>query len=151
MHAVIIDDLEEYLAGNLPPAVARRFQAHVESCAECRQQVRSMEEVTKLVASLKPAEVVEPSPSFVARVMQNTAAQPAARALGPFWSFFGDFAFGRRVVFASLLTLATLGTVLVSREEAYAPAPTTPEAVMADDGGSPTPDRMLVELASYEP
>jgi len=54
-------------------------------------------------------------------------------------------------VFASLLTLAVLGTVLVSRETAYAPAPTTPEAVMANDQGSPTADRMLVTLAAYEP
>lgn len=68
-----------------------------------------------------------------------------------FWSAFGDFAFGRRVVFASLLTLAVLGTVLVSREEAYAPNPTTPEAVMADSSGSPSADQMLVTLANYEP
>lgn len=150
MHAVIIDELEEYLTGNLPPAVSRRFQVHLESCVECSREVRSMREVTSLVASLKSTEVLEPSPSFAARVMQNTA-QPAVRPVGPFWGFLGDFAFGRRVVFASLLTLAALGTVLVSREEAYAPDPTTPEAVMADDGGSPTPDRMLVKLASYEP
>jgi len=151
MHAVIIDELEEYLAGDQRPAVSRRFQAHLENCLECSRELRSMREVTKLVASLKPAGVVEPSPSFVARVMQDSAAQPAARPLGPFWSFLGDFAFGRRVVFASLLTLAALGTILVSRETAYAPAPTTPDAVMADDWSSPTPDRMLVKLTSYEP
>ena len=150
MHAVIIDELENYLAGNLPPSVSRRFQAHLEHCAECSREVRSMQEVTSLVASLKSDEVVEPPPEFVARVMQDSTG-PTARPLSPFWSSFADFAFGRRVVFASLLTLAALGTVLVSREEAYAPAPTTPEAVMAGDLHSPTPDRMLVELASYEP
>jgi len=150
MHAVIVDDLEDYLAGNLPPSVSRSFLAHLESCAECSREVRNMQEVASLVASLQPAGAVEPSASFVARVMQNAASQPAARP-GLFWSFLGDFAFGRRVVFASLLTLAALGTVLVSREEAYAPAPTTPEAVMANDAASSTPDRMLVELASYEP
>jgi hypothetical protein len=75
----------------------------------------------------------------------------AEHAVPSFWTAFGDFAFGRRVVFASLLTLAVLGTVLVSREAAYAPNPTTPEAVMADAAGSPNAGQMLVTLASYEP
>jgi hypothetical protein len=90
---------------------------------------------------------VDPPPSFVAQVMQTVAERLAPS----FWSAFGDFAFGRRVVFASLLTLAVLGTILVSREEAYAPNPTTPEAVMANAAGSPNADQMLATLASYEP
>jgi hypothetical protein len=55
------------------------------------------------------------------------------------------------VVFASLLTLATLGTVLVTRETSYAPLPTNPETVMADENNSSSPDRMLVTLTAYEP
>ncbi len=106
-----------------------------------------MQDVAELFSSLKPAGPVEPSPSFTARVMQDVAAQPAPS----FWSPFMDFAFGRRVVFASLLTLAVLGTVLVSRETAYAPAPISPEAVMATDQISPSQGGMLVTLASYEP
>jgi hypothetical protein len=54
-------------------------------------------------------------------------------------------------VFAALMMLAVLGTVLVSREGSYAPSPTTPEAVMADTAGSPNADQMLVTLTSYEP
>ena len=150
MHAVIIKDLEDYLSGDLPASAVRSFEAHLKRCPACRREVRGMQEVTQLVASLKPDQALEPSPGFVARVMQEAAAQPA-RPSSSFWSPFADFAFGRRVVFASLLTLAALGTVLVSREEAYAPVPTTPDVVMARDQGSPTPDRMLVELASYEP
>lgn len=73
------------------------------------------------------------------------------RQVPSFWAVFGEFAFGRRVAFASLVMLAVLGTVLVSREEAYAPNPTTPEAVMADAGGSPNADQMLATLANYEP
>jgi anti-sigma factor RsiW len=146
MHAVIIDDLEEFLAGTLPPSAHRRFQAHLETCGECSREVHGMREVSELFTSLEPAEVAEPSPGFVVQVMQDVAARPAPS----FWNFL-DFAFGRRVVFASLLTLAVLGTVLVSRESAYAPAPTTPEAVMANSQDSATPSRMLVTLASYEP
>jgi anti-sigma factor RsiW len=147
MHAVIIDVLEEYLSGHLPPSALDRFQAHLETCGGCRREVDGIQESTRLLRSLKPAGAVDPPPSFVAQVMLTVAERPAPS----FWTSFGDFAFGRRVVFASLLTLAVLGTVLVSREEAYAPNPTTPEALMADAAGSPNADQMLVTLANYEP
>ena len=146
MHAAIINDLEQYLSGDLPPWALDRFQAHLATCGECRREVDEIRESSRLLRWLKPAEAVDPPPSFVAQVMQTVAERPT-----PFWSAFGDFAFGRRVVFASLLTLAVLGTVLVSREEAYAPNPTTPEAVMADGATSPNADQMLATLASYEP
>lgn len=147
MHAVIINDIEEYLSGNLPPSALNRFQAHLETCGRCRREVEEIQESVGLLALLKPAEAVYPPPSFVAQVMQTTAESAAPS----FWTVFGDFAFGRRVVFASLLTLAVLGTVLVSREQAYAPNPTTPEAVMAVAADSPNAGQMLVTLASYEP
>lgn len=146
MHAVIIEDLEEYLAGTLPPGAQHRFQAHLESCGDCSQEIQSMREVSELFGALKPVEPVGPPPSFVAQVMQTVAARPAVS----FWSL-PALNFGRRVVFASLLTLAVLGTVLVSRESNYAPAPSRPDALMAADEDNPSPDRMLVTLASYEP
>jgi len=147
MHAVIIHDLEEYLSGSLPPSARERFQAHLKTCGACRVEVDEMRQATGLLATLKVDGSVDPPASFVARVMQDVAGRPTPF----FWSLFGDFAFGRRVVFASLMTLAVLGTVLVSREEAYQPAPPTPEAVMAADTGSPNADQMLVTLANYEP
>jgi len=147
MHAVIIDDLEEYLAGTLPPSAHRRFQAHLEACNECSREVSGMQEVTNLFTSLKTEEALAPAPGFVAHVMQSVERRPAPS----FWSPFSDFAFGRRVVLASLLTLAVLGTVLVSRESGYTPEPTTPEAAFAANSGSPSADHMLVTLASYEP
>jgi anti-sigma factor RsiW len=147
MHAVIIDALEEYLSGHLPPSALDRFQGHLNTCGECRQEVDEIQQCGTLLAALKPAEAADPPPSFVAQVMQAIAERPVSS----FWAVFGDFAFGRRVVFASLLTLAVLGTVLISREESYAPNPTTPEAVMADAAGSPNADQMLATLANYEP
>jgi anti-sigma factor RsiW len=147
MHGLIVDDVEDYLSGTLLPSSQRRFQAHLETCSECRLEIQGMQDVAGLFATLKSAEPLEPSPSFVARLMQEVALQPVPSL----WTPFADFAFGRRIVFATLLTLAVLGTVLVSRETSYAPAPTTPEAVMAIDQSSPTADRMLVTLTGYEP
>ena len=146
MHAVIIDDLEGYLSGHLPPLALDRFEAHLEACGQCRREVDEIQQSAGLLACLKPAGAAAPPPSFVAQVMRTVAEWPAQS----FWTVFGD-AFGRRVVFASLLMLAVLGTVLVSREQAYAPNPTTPEAVMADAAGSPNADQMLATLANYEP
>jgi anti-sigma factor RsiW len=147
MHAVIIENIEEYLSGELPFSALHRFQAHLETCGECRREVDEIRESTELLAWLKPAELVDPPASFAAQVMQSVAQQ----ASPSFWSSLGDFAFMRRVVLAALLMLAVLGTVLVSREQSYAPNPTTPEAVMADAAGSPNADQMLVTLANYEP
>jgi len=147
MHAVIIDDLEDYLSGYLPPSALDRFQNHLKACGECRLEVEELRETAGMLDALKPQGVIAPPPSFLPLVMNAVSASPAPS----FWGFFGDFALGRRVVFASLLTLAVLGTVLVSREHAYAPNPTTPQAVMADASDSPNADQMLVTLANYEP
>ena len=54
MHAVIIDNLEEYLSGHLPPSALDRFQAHLETCGECRREVDEIQESSGLLASLKP-------------------------------------------------------------------------------------------------
>jgi len=147
MHAVIINDLEEYLSGSLPPVALHRFEAHLKTCGACRREVDEIGSVAGLLATLKPKEIADPPPGFVARCLQSVAERPAPS----FWTPFGDFAFGRRVVFASLLTMASLGTVLVSRETSYAPEPPTPEAVMADSSALTNSDQMLVTLANYEP
>src|SRR5205085_12147406 len=94
MHAVIVNDLEEYLAGALPPAAQRHFQAHLDACSTCRQAMLDMGEASELLAALKPAaDTVEPPAGFVAQVMRPVARRPAPN----FWSSFADFSFGRRV------------------------------------------------------
>jgi hypothetical protein len=58
------------------------------------------------------------------------------------------------VAFASLLTLAILGSFLVSRETEYGPADVPMEALMATESAPESRsnrDRMLVTLTSYEP
>src|SRR2546425_4517135 len=147
MHQVIVESLEEYLIGALPTAAQRDFDAHLESCAECRREVAGMTEVSSLFECLRPVEPVEPPPGFYARVMQQVGRNQAPS----FWSLFSlDAMFGRRVVFASLLTLAVLGSFLVSRETAYSSEPLSPDTIMAQQD-SANRDTMLVTLTSYEP
>jgi anti-sigma factor RsiW len=146
MHQAIVESLEEYLSGDLTPAAQRDFDAHLATCAECRRDVNGMLEISGLFETLQPVREMAPPPGFCARVMQQVGSGQTPS----FWSLFSlDAAFGRRVVFASLLTLAIFGSYLVSRETGYAPGPSTPEAVMAEQNTNR--DAMLVTLASYEP
>jgi hypothetical protein len=79
----------------------------------------------------------------------------ARRPAPSFASLFAlDFIFGRRLVFASLMMLAVLGTYLVTREVEYptalpAPGPAIAEQAVPAFDSAPA-DSMLVTLTAYE-
>jgi anti-sigma factor RsiW len=152
MHEVVIVSLEEYLSGALDPARRREVDAHLRNCAGCREEIASLREISGLFGSLRADEDVVPGPGFYAGVMRQVRQRPAAPSLG---GLFGlDFAFGRRLVFASLLTLAVMGSYLVTRETQSFGEPSA-EVVMAEETSPvyesvPAPDRMLITLAAYE-
>jgi len=151
MHAVVMDSLEEYLSGTLEPAVERAIEVHLSTCQACREEVRSMQDVSQLFVSFRAEEEVVPSAAFFAGVMQQVDAQRPAPSFASLFAL--DFIFGRRLVFASLVMLAVLGTYLVTREVEY-PASPVPEAVMAEQAfptfDSAPADSMLVTLTAYE-
>ena len=152
MHAVVMDSLEEYLSGAIEPSAQRAIEAHLHDCGPCRDEVRSMQDVSHLFGSLRTEESFEPSPIFTASVMQHVAdlkPQPTFAGL-----FALDFAFGRRLVFSSLLTLAVLGGFLATREAQYSAGP-SPDAILAQQefpsfDSAATQDNMLVTLTAYE-
>ena len=83
------------------------------------------------------------------RTLQNLKPAPTFAGL-----FALDFAFGRRLVFASLLMLAILGGFIATREARYAVGP-SPDAIMAQQespafDSAAAPDNMLVTLTAYE-
>ena len=146
MHQVIVESLEDYLGGMLTAAAQRDFDAHLEICDECRRVVNGSMEMSGLFDSLRSSQSISAPAHLYAGVME----QVSLRQTSSFWSLFSlDAAFGRRVVFASLLTLAVLGSFLVSRETGYSTGPVSPEAVMAEH--TTNRDAMLVTLTSYEP
>ena len=152
MHVVVMDSLEEYLAGALEPAAQREIEAHLSTCKNCREEIHSMQDVSQLFVSLRSEEVFDPPPGFYAGIRKQVDDR---RAVPTFAGLFAmDFAFGRRLLFASLLTLAVLGSYLVSSEIGYQAGP-SPEAVMAEQDSptfesAPARDNMLVTLTAYE-
>ena len=152
MHAVVVESLEEYLSGTLKPGALRDIEAHLGSCAACREEVAGMQEISFLVRELTPQEAIEPSAGFYNRVMRQVGGRKAAPAFASLFSL--DLAFGRRVVFASLLVLAALGGYLVSRESEFPGGP-SPELVMAQQDSpsqaAPAHEAMLATMTSYEP
>jgi len=145
MHQVILVRLEEYLSGSPSP---REFTAHLESCEECSAEVREMLELSGALRAIHESEPLDVPPGFYARVTQRVeATRPRS-----FWSLFWlEPAFGRRVAFASLMTLAILGSYLISRETEYSTGPSNPAAIMAQQSAGESPDTMLATLASYQP
>lgn len=151
MHAVIKDSLEEYLAGTLEPARQRLMDAHLDGCEACRLEVDGFMSVTGLLSELRPVEVPSPA-GFYARVMARVEQTRPAPSFASLFSL--DMAFGRRLVFSSLMTLAVLGCYLAVHEPSYAGGP-SPDAIMAvqtlpDFDATPAPDGMLVTLTAYE-
>jgi len=153
MHAVVIYSLEEYLAGVLEPAGVREIDAHLANCEGCRDEVAEMQQVSQLFGALKLEEPVAPPPGFYARVMQQVGDRKPAPTFSSLFAL--DLAFGRRLAFACLLTLAVLGSYLVSRETGE-PSFQSPEAIMAqqdapDFDATQAHEAMLATLTSYEP
>ena len=155
MHVVVMESLEEYLSGTLDWTRRRAIEAHLTACDSCREELRAMEEVSLMFGALKSNEVLEPSSAFFAGVMEQVGR--GRRAAPSFASFFSlDLAFGRRLVFASLMTLTVLGGYLVSREVDYlGGGAVSPEALLAQQDSpafvsGPAQDNMLVTLTAYD-
>ncbi len=152
MHAVVMQSLEEYMTGTLKPAARHEIEAHLKTCQKCRNEIGSMQEISQWFGSLRAEEEASPSAGFYSGILERISEQQLAPSVARLLGL--DFAFGRRLVFASLLTLAVLGSYLISRETAYPGGP-SPEAVMAQQelpafDSAPAPDNMLVTLTAYE-
>jgi anti-sigma factor RsiW len=154
MHAVVIESLEEYLTGTLEPATLRDVESHLATCPVCREEVHGIEDVSRLFGSLRldETETCAVSSGFYAKVMNRVSRRKSAPAFANLFAL--DAVFGRRLVFASLLTLAVLGGYLVNHETQF-PAGPSPEAILAQQNApafetAHAEDLMLVTLTAYE-
>jgi hypothetical protein len=148
MHDVVINELEEHLAGKASPS----FHAHLAECRKCRVEVESIAQVSELLGELRyePKTAAEPSPFFYTRV----ASRIVEHQNTDHWGLLAPgAAFFRRVAFASLLVLAGLGSYLVMRDGDV--SGTDAVTIMArhditdQHAASSDRDLMLVTLGSY--
>ncbi len=165
MHGVVRDSIEGYLSGSLDRAEERTVEAHLAGCPGCREELGRIQAVSRMFASLRsPAavsgdfseavfeEAVAPPPGFCARVMQAVEARKATPSFAGLFAL--DFAFGRRLLVSSLLTLMLVGGFLISRETGTTRGP-APDTLLAqqDSPGfeqASASDSMLATLTSYE-
>jgi anti-sigma factor RsiW len=146
-----MESLEEYLSGVLEPAARRRIDIHLNDCPSCRAAVDGMVDAASLFDALRNEEY-EPAPGFYARVVERIESTSAAPSLPGFFSF--DLVFARRLALSCMLTLAVLGSVLITREATYRGS-FTPDAVLSQDttaaaSSALAQDNMLLTLTAYE-
>jgi hypothetical protein len=149
MHDVVMNELEEHLAGKGSPA----FHAHLAGCQKCRAEVESIARVSVLIAAelrSDPETVAQPSPFFYTRVASGIIDSQNT----DHWGLLAPgAAFFRRVAFASLLVLAGLGSYLVMRDSDVSGTDAVTimaqHDVTADHDASSDRDLMLVTLGSY--
>ena len=119
MHREIQDQIEKFLAGKLSVKASRFVSEHVETCAECREEVSAMQRHSNWMHELRTpvGETPEPRPGFYARVMERIEAE------GPIsiWNIFIESAFGRRIGYASVALALVLGVYLVTSERGEEP------------------------------
>jgi hypothetical protein len=160
MHDMVIDELERHLSGGgACRSASRAFYAHLDVCADCRAEVAQMDDLSMLLRELRfdsesgtiqNSMVSQPSLGFYNRVRYRIMERQRNEA----WGLFSPgAAFFRRVVFASLLVLAGLGSYLVTRESSF--SGTDAASIMAqhdpvaDHSEASDRDRMLVTLATW--
>lgn len=157
MHRPIKDRLEDFLQGACEREELREFEAHLEECEDCFQQVQQMREQAHSVRALRTQELISPQPGFYGRVMARIESQPRPTI----WSLLLDPVFGRRLVYATAMLLLIFGTYLVSTgNESIVAANSGPEVILATQDQTPLAhqpadpqsqrDAVLVNLATYQ-
>jgi hypothetical protein len=154
MHKPIKERLEEYMRGAVERGRLAEFRAHMGTCDSCRADVEAMEAQAHALRVLGAAEEIEPSAGFYALVMESIEARRSASIRYAIL----DPALGRRLIYASLLTVIVLGSYLVYMEQGPDFEASSPVTIMAAEpdhgrlGADPQRDRetVLLTLTSYQ-
>jgi len=154
MHRPIKEHLEDYLQHGTARPLPVEFEAHLESCKTCREEVGRMKSQAMLLRGLSVQEEIEPAAGFYARVVRRIEAQRPATI----WDAFVEPLFVRRVAYTCVAVILVLFSYMVRTEPVEPMASTSPEFIMAVEpqsqlaGASPEQDRqaVLLTLATYQ-
>lgn len=139
-----------YLYDELPPAERSRFEAHLFSCAECRDEVAGLRATRAHLASWAP-----PQPDFDFQIIRAGAA-PSARRLrwSPAWGFAAAAALLLAVASAIANLEVKVGSdgLVVRTGWAHQPAGTVPAPEVSNISARPTAsdDALRAELRRVE-
>ena len=110
MDSFLRDILEDYLSGNLSRARKAQLEAHLARHSEAAERLEEFRRTSLLLAELRAPKDAEPEAGVYARVLQCIERQRDE----PFWMFFLQPVFVRRLAFGSLMWLALVGSYVVS-------------------------------------
>ncbi len=151
VHDIVVEHLEAHLSGQAPAS----FHEHLRTCPSCASAVAGLDEVSAYLREFRPGEssVPEPPLGFYNRVANRIVDHQRKEA----WGLFSPgAAFFRRIAFASLLTLAAIGGLLIDRESTQQTDGQDAAAVFASHeptvqhSESSDRDQLLVTLADYQ-
>lgn len=112
----IRSELVAYLDDELDAGARAAVEAHLESCAACREEIRFYQRTWDALGAYPE---MEPSPDFLFRLNDRLAAEDPA-ALGPSW--VGVW-LARAAAAAAVLAVAWFGRLALERLDAPPPAP----------------------------
>jgi anti-sigma factor RsiW len=111
MDSFLRDILEDYLSGNLSRSRKAQLESHLARHPEAAEQLEEFRRTSLLLTELRaPEDAPGPEAGFYARVLQCIEQQRDE----PFWTFFLQPIFVRRLAFGSLMWLAMVGSYVVS-------------------------------------
>ncbi len=112
MHGPIRDRLEDLLAADLRRCYSGDIEAHLTTCTKCAAELDEMRAQGRELASLRPAEDLEPTAGFYARVLQRIEERQGCSI----WSLFVEATYARRIALASLTVMLALGGYVVVQD-----------------------------------
>ena len=112
MKQFVRERLEDYLSGTLTAKQEAEMEAYLRDHPEEKAELALYGESSVLFDDLRIPEAGEPAGDFYAHVMQRVEEQRAV----PFWMFFLQPAFARRLVFGGLMWLTLLGGYVVTSD-----------------------------------
>lgn len=118
----VLDDLEMYVLGALPPEALRAASDHLVECDGCRGEAEALEGAVSALQDALPAH--EPSPALRERILASAAApqpadlRPVAMAPATRWrASLSTYALAAAVIALAVLSAGTLRQVDTLRAE----------------------------------
>ena len=102
MKQFVKERLEDYLSGTLTAQQEAKFNTYLKEHPDEAAELALYGESSSWFEDLRTPERSEPAGDFYAHVMQRVEEQRAV----PFWMFFLQPAFARRLVFGGLMWMA---------------------------------------------